>query len=215
MAGAALAIRPPHVRAAYYANVTYMDAQLGRVLAALDDLGLPDRTVVIYTTDHGENLFNHGMVHKHCFYEQAVAVPLLLRLPALIAGGQRREHLVNLIDLFPTLMDLCALPHPEGLDGSSLLEVLERPETAGRDAVFSEFYEWGKPERMIRTARWKYVHSHEDTPQLYDLRDDPGEHRNLALEPGHQDVIRQLDARVMEGWELPPPDYPAARPDGS
>ena len=188
--------------AAYFANVTYMDEQAGRILDALDRLGLTGNTLVVYSSDHGENLFNHRMVHKHCFFETAVNVPLIARLPGSIAASEGRSQLVNLVDLFPTMADFCRLSAPDGLDGKSLRNVLENPAAPWRDATFSEFYEWGVPERMVRTDRWKYVHSRNDTHQLYDLQEDPAEQVNLALDPGHAELCRELNERVLAGWGL-------------
>ena len=79
---------------------------------------------------------------------------------------------------------------------------LENPAAPWRDATFSEFYEWGVPERMVRTDRWKYVHSRNDTHQLYDLQEDPAEQVNLALDPGHAELCRELNERVLAGWGL-------------
>lgn len=194
--------------AAYAAQVTYMDDQLASVLSTLRDLELDENTIVIYCSDHGENLFNHGLVHKHCFYEQAVGVPLLIRFPGRVPSNQRRDHLVNLIDLFPTLIEWCGLPSQSHLDGRSLIDIIDTPDEATRDAVFSEYYSGGTPERMIRTDQWKYVHSYNDTPQLYDLSIDPGENRNLATDSAHADICHQLDEHVMAEWCLPQATYP-------
>ncbi len=189
--------------AAYYANVSYMDEQAGRVLDALDRLGLAGRTLVVYTSDHGENLFNHGMVQKHCFFDTAVRVPLMVRRPAEPAAGAVRPQLAGLVDLFPTFADACGLAAPDGLDGRSLRPFLDDPAAPGPDAVFSEYYSAGTAERMIRTGRWKYVHSEGDRHQLYDLENDPGELTNLAADPAFAATARELDARVCGGWAMP------------
>ena len=200
--------------AAYYANVTYLDAKVGELLAALERLGLADNTIVIYTTDHGEHLFEHGMVQKHCFYEAAVAVPLTLTNRNLFPGGARREHIVSLMDLFPTLLDLTGIEHPGTLEGESLLGVIDgRAAPEGREA-FSEFYKWGMPERMVRTPEWKYVHTDGDVAQLYDVKRDPLERVNLSANRAYADVCRVLSARVHDGWEKPDPEVirPPAKP---
>lgn len=192
--------------AAYYANVTYMDEQLGKVLDHIDALGIADNTLVIYASDHGENLFNHRLVHKHCFYETAVGVPLLVRAPGRVAADAVSDELVSLIDLLPTATDCCGIDAPQGVDGGSLLPLCDASAMPGerqRREVFSEFYEWGVAERMIRTDRWKYVYSHGHTPQLYDLASDPGEHVNLALEPTYAQTCRELEARLKADWTMP------------
>lgn len=192
--------------AAYCACITYTDYQVGRALDALDRLGLAERTIVVYSTDHGDNLFEHGLVHKHCFYEPSVRVPLIVRAPGRVPANETREEPVNLIDLLPTLAELCGVDAPENMDGRSLTDTIRAPGETGRDAVFSEFYEWGTPERMIRTDRYKYVHSRGDRHQLYDLREDPNELVNLTADPAYADLCRELDERVTDGWTFPDPE---------
>jgi len=193
--------------AAYYANVTYLDAKVGELLAELDRLDLADRTIVLYTSDHGELLFAHGMCQKHSFYEPAVGVPLVMACPGAIPAGESREHLVSLMDLLPTLCELTGAAAPDGVEGRSFVDVIEgRAGTDGRE-VFSEFYSWEASERMIRTGRWKYVHTDGDVAQLYDVVNDPLERVNLAADPAHAAVVRDLDARVLAGWEMPDKDF--------
>ncbi len=188
--------------AAYFANVSYMDEQLGRVLDAIDQLGLAEDTIVVYSSDHGENLFNHQLVQKHCFFETAVGVPLILRVPGKTRPGTVRDGLVTLVDLLPTLCEACGLPVPEGVDGRSLLPAITDGQTV-HDAVFSEYYSAGIPERMIRTGRWKYVHSHGDLHQLYDRETDPDENVNLIDDPAHAAIAAELDARLCRDWVIP------------
>ena len=191
-----------HATAAYYANVSYMDEQAGRVLDALDELGLADNTIVVYSTDHGENLFNHQIVQKQCFFEEAVRVPLLVRVPGVTEAGTTRAQLASLLDLFPAFCDACGIAPPDGLDGKSLLPVIT-DNAPLRDEVFSEFYESGVAERMIRTDRWKYVHSEGDLHQLYDLESDPHENVNLIDDPAHAGIAKELDARLCRDWQIP------------
>ena len=198
--------------AAYYANVTYLDAKIGELLAAVERLGLADNTIIIYTSDHGDHVFEHGMVQKHCFYEAAVAVPLTMTNPNLFPVGVAREHIVSLLDLFPTLCDLTGLDEPDTLEGESLLDVIagEAP-VDGREA-FSEFYKWGMPERMIRTPEWKYVHTDDDIAQLYDVKNDPLERVNVVDDPAYTDMCKKLSERVHEGWQKPDREVIARHP---
>jgi len=191
--------------AAYYADVSYLDAKVGQLLAALERLGLAENTIIVYTTDHGEHLFEHGMVQKHCFYEAAVAVPLMITCPGIIPAGETREHIVSLVDLFPTWLDLTGIEHPGTLEGESLVSVIEGAAPTEGRTTFSEFYKWGMSERMIRTTEWKYVHTDGDVAQLYDVKKDPLERENLAGEKRYADVVKRLDARVHDGWEKPDP----------
>ena len=191
--------------AAYYANVTYLDAKVGTLLAALERLGLAEKTLIVYTTDHGENLFEHGFVQKHCFYEPSVAVPLTIANRNLFPAGVVREHIVSLLDLFPTLLELTGIERPDTLEGESLLDVIDgKAPVEGREA-FSEFYKWGMSERMVRTPAWKYVHTDGDVAQLYDVRNDPLERVNLAEDRRYADVAKCLSRRVHHGWEKPDP----------
>jgi choline-sulfatase len=190
--------------AAYYANVAYLDSQIARLLRNLDDLGLTENTIVVYTSDHGDNLFEHGLLQKHCFYEGSVRVPLIVAGPGL-PQQQRRSQLASLIDLFPTLLDLNGLEQPAGLEGVSLGPAITRDAVVDRDAVFSEFYDGGPAERMIRTERWKYIHTEGDICQLYDLQSDPLERTNLIGDPQYAAVCRDLEARVLADWQIPDP----------
>jgi arylsulfatase A-like enzyme len=191
-----------HAMAAYFANVSYMDEQAGRVLDALDELGLSENTIVFYSTDHGEHLFNHQMVHKMCFFEEAARVPLILRIPGVTKAGTTRNQFASLLDLLPTFCDACGIVPPTGIDGKSLLPVI-RDNAPLREAVFSEYYDSGVAERMIRTERWKYVHSEGDRHQLYDLEHDPHENVNLIDDPAFADVCAELDARLRGDWVMP------------
>jgi arylsulfatase A-like enzyme len=191
-----------HATAAYYANVSYVDEQAGRILDSLDELGLSEKTIVIYSTDHGENLFSHQIVQKQCFFEEAVRVPLILRIPGVTEAGATRTQFASLIDLLPTLCEACGITPPEEIDGQSLLPAI-CDNSPLRSEVFSEFYEAGTAERMIRTERWKYVHSEGDLHQLYDLEADPHENVNLFGNPETAEICRDLDARCCRDWSMP------------
>ncbi|MEI6297158.1 MAG: sulfatase-like hydrolase/transferase [bacterium] len=191
-----------HATAAYFANVSYMDEQAGRVLDALDELGLSDNTIVVYSTDHGEHLFSHQMVHKMCFFEEAAGVPLILRIPGVTGAGTTRNQFASLLDLLPTFCDACGITPPDGIDGKSLLPAIT-DNAPLRDEVFSEFYDNGVAERMIRTECWKYVHSEDDRHQLYDLENDPHENVNLIDDPSYADICCELDERLCRDWAKP------------
>ncbi len=193
-----------HCLAAYCANVTYLDDQVGRLLGTLDRLGLTEDTLVVYTTDHGEMAFDHGMVQKQNFFEESVRVPLLCRLPKGARAGTVQTGPVELLDLFPTFCELTGVTAPTALDGRSLVAALRTgaPLDAQRP-VFSEYYEWGLPERMVRQGAWKYMHAEGDACQLYNLADDPRETRNLIADPACQAQAERLRACVLDGWEQP------------
>ncbi len=188
--------------AAYCANVTYLDEQIGRVLDGIEEMGLADNTIVVYTTDHGENLFKRAMIHKMCFFEEAVGVPLMVRTPGMTRPGAACDHLVGTLDLFPTLLESCGLEIPEGTDGKSLRLAMEADEPI-HDAVFSELYVYGTAQRMMRTSHWKYIHSHNDLHEMYDLQADPFERRNLVLEVAYAQTAAKLDAQLCKDWRMP------------
>ena len=156
---------------------------IGRILDCLDRQGLRDDTLVVYTSDHGDNLFEHGLVQKHGFFEGAV-----------------RQRIANLVDILPTLLELADIATPDSLEGQSLV-----PTMAGADALqgtaISDFYEFGVPERMIRTPEWKYVYSHGDGDQLYDMVNDPAETRNLAAQESAAAVRNTLRDQLLKSWD--------------
>jgi arylsulfatase A-like enzyme len=193
-----------NAKAAYYANVSYMDHKLGQLLSAVDDLGLTENTLVVYTSDHGEMLFDHTLIQKGYMYDPAVAVPLICAYPGHFPAGARRDEIVQLLDLFPTFMDAAGLEHPDGLEGESLLPVARGEADAEGRAAFAEFYSWGSPWRMIRTPGFKYVYQDTEMAQLYDMVNDPCETTNLATDAGFKAACAELHERVMADWEIPP-----------
>ena len=172
--------------AVYHAMVREVDDHIGRLLKRLDALGLRQNTLVIFTADHGEMLGSHGLVSKMVFHEEAVHVPLLMRMPGVIKPGTVVKHPVSGLDLFSTILDYLGVPAP-ARDGDSL-----RPLIAGRGKAGADYRvaEWGTrnaPNYMVRTADWKLMMA--DAPEskgvdaLFDLRNDPYETRNLLGDP--------------------------------
>ena len=166
----------------YYASVSELDQNLGRIFRALEETGLDAETLVIYTSDHGEQLGHHGLWWKCCMFEESAHVPLIMRGPGL-QHGARIDTLVSLVDMFPTVCRALDLPEPSGLAGRSLLDpAMGRTDTGRADFVFSEYHAHGMPVGMfmIRWRQWKYVYFVGYRPQLFDLETDPGEARDLA-----------------------------------
>lgn len=194
-------IDEPTVRraiAAYYGLVTFLDEQIGIVLEALDDAGLRADTRIIYASDHGEMLGEHGMWWKSSMYEGAVGVPLIIAGPDVPAGKTTMTN-VSLVDLFPTLLEATGVPlAPEdrALPGASLW-ALARDEDRPR-TVFSEYHAIYSPcgFYMLRDERYKYVHYVGYRPQLFDLRDDPEEVRDLAGDPQYADLLAACEQRL-------------------
>ena len=189
--------------AMYYANVTFLDECLGQVLGTLKELGIEDNTVVIYSSDHGEMLGEHGLWQKFVFYEPSVGVPLIIRVPGVTKSGSVCRAPVSQTSLMATLLDLCGIPVPEGLDGEPLTPFLREPDRTSTKPVYSQFALRSKNAKaMIRQGIWKYSHYASDTPELYNLRDDPKEMNNLAESAAHRPRIDQLKAELLQ-WSDP------------
>lgn len=174
--------------AAYYAMIKLIDDQLGRILCALDETGQRENTVIIFTSDHGEMLGDHGLIQKGCrFYEGLVRVPLIFSCPHYFESGLQSDALVELVDKVPTLLELAGLDVPDFMHGRSLLPILKGDVDPDqhRDFVRCEYYDALDMRdhsfaTMYRDKRYKLVvyHGHEEG-ELYDLVDDPDEYNNL------------------------------------
>lgn len=184
----------------YRASVSFLDAQVGRVLAELDRLGLDRNTIVVFTSDHGYHLGENGLWGKMTNFEVCTRVPLFFRLPDGRGKGRKTNALVELVDIYPTLAELCELPAPAHLDGRSAVPLLNKPDTTWKTAVFSQF-----PRRVaggntmgysVRNERYRYTEwqdaSGSASAELYDLAADPFNNVNLAGQPQHQEQIRKL-----------------------
>lgn len=187
----------------YLGDISLMDAQLGRVLEALDELDLAAETLVVYTCDHGDTCGAHGMIDKHyVMYDDVVRVPLILRWPARLPAGERRDAFItHALDLAATFCDAADVPAPSTFRGTSLLPKALGLQSGGED-VFS-VYSGGQfglySQRMVRDRRWKYVWNATAEDELYDLAADPGELHNLAGEPSRRDELEGLRHRLV-GW---------------
>lgn len=214
--------------AAYHAMVTMADHHIGRILKGLEDLGLADSTIVVVTSDHGFQLNEHGGLWRKQFqFDESIRVPLIVRLPDGTGAGTVSTGIVELVDLYPTLIDLASLPKPaHALEGSSFVPLLNEPEQEWKSAAFSQsrrmigsgstnnpvISEEGYDGRTIRTARYRYTEwtpldPHRDTlAELYDLDKDPMEYTNLIDDPAYTTLAEELSGRLATGWqgELPP-----------
>lgn len=186
-----------HLIHGYYAATSYMDAQLGRVLDALDATGLANNTLVVFWGDHGWHLGDHGMWCKHTNYEQAARIPVIVSAPGITKPGSRTQALVETVDIYPTLSELAALPVPAGLDGRSFVPVLRDAAAPGRDHAIHVYPRGDLLGRAIRTQRhrlveWKPVGAATDKAvyELYDYEADALESRNLAA--AQPEVVEQL-----------------------
>jgi choline-sulfatase len=189
--------------ALYYANLAQMDDCLGKVLAALRELDLEKDTIILYTTDHGEMLGEHGLWQKFVFYEPSAGVPLIVRVPGLTPADARSKTPVSQVQVLPTLLELCRVPAPSDLDGESFARDLSEPGRTRDTTVYSE-YNLGndRAKYMIRRGDFKYNYYKSDTPELYDLRHDPSEMRNLASSPEHRAKVEEMKGQLF-AWHRP------------
>lgn len=193
----------------YRACVSFMDAQLGKVLAELDRLGLRENTLIVLWGDHGYHLGEQNVWTKMTNFENGTRVPLLVSLPGMRTAGQRTQALVELVDLYPTLASLCSLPLPAHLEGTSFAPLLEKPDQPWKQAVFSQYLRTGKPPfmgRSIRTPDWRYTEWSDLKGKLVGTElYEAGEAQNLANDPQHAALVKELAGQLKAGWQ-------AARP---
>ncbi len=184
---------------AYYASVSFVDAQVGRVLDALERLKLMDNTIIVLWSDHGYHLGEHnGIWQKRCLFEESARAPLIIHAPRAEGNGQPSQQIVEFIDMYPTVAELSGLPLPKTAAGRSLRPLLDNPQHAWKGTAFTQILRpgEGKPAmgRSIRTDRWRYSEWDEGRAgaELYDHSNDPQEFTNLANDPQFKSVIDQL-----------------------
>jgi arylsulfatase A-like enzyme len=190
--------------ATYFGEISLIDAQVGRVLERLDDLGLADDTLVVWTTDHGDTIGAHGICNKdYTMYEEIYLVPLIMRWPGVIAPGSRSDRYVHhFLDLFATFSELAAGAVPAGSHGRSLLPILKgEPADDWPLEAFCEFHgsHMGLYSmRLLRDDRYSYVYHTNDIDELYDHESDPHQLKNLAGEPAAGEVLWALRRRMVD-----------------
>jgi uncharacterized sulfatase len=202
--GYAMTATPEQRRAsirAYLACVSYVDAQAGRVLDALKRLKLDGNTIVVFSSDHGWHLGEHGLWHKRSLFEECARVPFIIRAPGHAGMGKSTSSLAELVDVYPTLCDLCGITPVHTLAGKSLRPILDDPSFKLHDAAFTQARRgenaefWG---RSLRNERWRCTEWNEgrDGIELYDHASDPHEYTNLAKDPRFADTLAQLRAQL-------------------
>lgn len=185
----------------YYASVSYVDAQIGRVIDGLDRLGLAENTIIVLWGDHGFHLGDLGIWTKHTNYEQANRIPIIIAAPGVTVPNTATSQLAESVDIFPTLAELSGLPVPAGpqpIDGVSLVPVLKNPDARVRNHAF-HVYPKRKLGRAIRTERYRMV-EWEDEHELYDYQEDPKETKNHASD--RPEVLTRLKA-ILAGYPAP------------
>jgi choline-sulfatase len=188
----------------YYACLAQMDDALGRVIAALEELGLAENTIVIYTSDHGEMLGDHGLWQKFQFYEPSCGIPLLIRVPGLTGASSVCRMPVSQVQIAATLAELCGFNTPPGLDGASFARQLHRPSDVYSNTIYAEYASQTPAAKyMIREGTLKYTFRTHDAEELFDLASDPAEMNNLALRPEGRDRASRLKEHLF-AWYRPP-----------
>jgi len=201
---------------AYYASISFMDAQVGRVIDSLDRLGLADNTIIVFTSDHGYHTGEHGLWQKQSLFEESARVPMLIVAPGVASKGAVARSPVSHIDIFPTLTELCGVTAPTNIQGQSLVPMLKDPSVVGRGWAITQVSRGGGKARAavtkdvssdgkgyfgysLRTPRWRYTEWDEGKQgrELYDHDADPKEITNLADKPEHAATVAELSKQVQ------------------
>lgn len=197
-------------RAAYYGLTTRLDFLIGRVLDRLEAHGLAEDTLVVYTSDHGDQLGERGLWWKQTFFDESAKVPLIISWPGQFPTGERRAQVVNLVDLGQSLLEAVGAPLLPGIDGTSFLGVARDGRAPWFDQTFSEYCTDGTArwdagnavvQRMVRSGNWKLIYYHGYRPQLFDLAEDPLETRDLGQSPAHAATRERLLDVLLAKWD--------------
>lgn len=180
----------------YFANITFVDEQIGRILEALDRSGKADNTLILFSSDHGDLMGDHGLFYKCFGFEGSMHVPLIMKWPSHIAKGSVRNDVVSLFDIYPTLLSVAGIPIPsDDMPGRNILQC-----THQEDFAFSEVLYPPKYLCHVRTKEWKYLfYQNGGTEALYHILDDPKELKDLSKDPGYQDRLEYLRGQA-ENW---------------
>jgi arylsulfatase A-like enzyme len=212
----------------YYACVSHVDDQIGRLLDELERLQLHNRTVVVLWSDHGFHLGENGLWAKGTNFELSTRVPLIVSVPGLPTAGRNSPGLVELVDVYPTLVDACGLPMPEGLEGTSFRPLLDDPDRPWKSAAFSQYAHRVSPSGQIQMKRggstnvtgyslrtvdfrfteWSLPDHEFYEAELYDHRTDPQENRNVAAAPAYTADVERLRRQLHAGWQAARPSLP-------
>jgi uncharacterized sulfatase len=196
---------------AYYASITFMDAQVGRLLDALDRLKLTENTIIVFWSDHGYNVGQHGQWMKQSLFEHSARTPLIVAVPGM-TKGKPSGRTVELLDVYPTLAELCGLKAPDDLQGKSLLPLLQKPDASWSKPAYTQVQRAPNKfqpnikkafARSVRTERWRYTEWNEgkEGVELYDYQTDPNEFNNLANDPRYAAKVKELSAVLRKSYK--------------
>ena len=187
---------------AYYASISFLDANVGRLLDALDRLGLTSNTIVVFISDHGYQLGEHGQWMKQTLFERSARAPLIVAGPGVPATGRATSRVVEFLDVYPTLAALTGVPAPKGLHGRSLIPLLKNPDATWDHPAITQVRRGPAASAFmgysIRTEKWRYTEwdTGKRGAELYDEVADPQEAKNLVMDPQHQKVVADLQRRL-------------------
>ncbi len=185
---------------AYLACISFVDDQVGKVIKALNNSKYADNTIVVLWSDHGQHLGEKKHWRKQALWEESTKVPLLFKLPGQKTKGAKSKRVVSLLDIYPTLIDLCGLSKVEKLDGVSLVPLIHNPNMEWDRAVLSTWY---YKNHAVRSENWRYIHYRDGSEELYNHQSDPGEHINLASDPQYEKIIEEHKKWIPENDALP------------
>lgn len=181
----------------YYAVISFMDAQVGRVVDALERLGLSENTIIVFTSDNGYHMGEHGYYQKNTLFENSGRIPLIISAPDMKGKGKNSQSIVEMIDMYPTLCDLAGITPPQYIAGKSLKPILNNPKVSIRKSALTQ-----RPGGYtLRTKDWRYSRwgkGGENLIELYDRKNDPEEMKNLAKQYKYRKVIDKLDRQLEE-----------------
>ena len=206
---------------AYAANISYIDAQVGRIHNQLDSLNLTENTVLVFWGDHGFHLGEHGLWRKNTLFEDANLSPLIISIPGQRFPDQTTDALVELIDLYPTLCDICQIPIPDEIEGLSMAPVIQEPSIPWKKAAFSQLRRKTGISQFVdgytmRTEQYRYTEWGSKGSQgveLYDYYNDPNETVNIAPQSENKDLVEQLSNKLQAGWQSAlPEEIPKIKP---
>ncbi|MDT8401515.1 MAG: sulfatase [Bacteroidales bacterium] len=189
----------------YLGSIAAVDENVGRIIDYVEDNGLADNTIIVYTSDQGFYLGEHGWFDKRFMYEESMSTPLIIRWPREVKPGSRSSQLVQNLDFAETFLDAAGIKAPEDMQGESLLPLLKGGDIEWRDALYYHYYEYPavhmvKKHYGIRTHRYKLIHFYDDIDEweLYDLEKDPDEMRNVYDDPAYLGIRKELENRLQE-----------------
>ena len=200
---------------AYYASISFLDANVGRILDALDRLGLAENTIVVFVSDHGYHLGDHGHWMKETLFERSARTPLIIAGPGIASKGRATERIVELLDIYPTLAALAGVRAPRGLHGRSLAPLLRDPSAKWDHPALTQLRRGAGAARFmgysIRTGKWRYTEWDRGTRgiELYDEAADPGESDNLAASPRYDTVVAEMQRLLRRHVRVEPGAGPA------